>query len=403
MTPRVCVVSALYHPNLGGLGRQAMLLTERLRKEGVDLFVVSRKMKGMPSAGFSPDVEVVRVPCLFPKIHVFEEVSFKHIVLSISYSVGIAAALVRRRSRYEIVHFHGASIPLFVSLPFLKWMGKKIVAKVAAANLGTEAGALSGRYCLLGDLLARMTRSVDAFVAISDEIRDGLLKDGVRPERIHRISNFVDPGMFHPPAPGERERLKAALGYAGKMLVLFAGRLVPRKGVEYLLRAWKGVSSGFPDARLLILGDGPLRGRLEEIASGLGISETARFPGRVDDVPAYLRAADVFVLPSLQEGLPNSLLEAMASGLPVVATRIGGSADVVTEGENAILVPPADDRLLGEALSTLLREPEVRARLSAAARDTIRTSYSLESRAARYLELYGGLCPSVNGVPRGGR
>ena len=402
MTPRVCVVSALYHPSLGGLGRQAMLLTERLRKEGVELFVVSRTMEGMPPAEFSPDVEVIRVPCLFPKIHVFEEVSFRHILLSLSYSAGIAAALVRRRRRYDIVHFHGASIPLFVSLPFPKIMGKKVVAKVAAANLGTEAGSLSGRYWFAGDLLARMMRGVDAFIAISDEIREGLLRDGIGPERIHRIANFVDPETFRPPAPGEKERLKADLGYAGRRLVLFSGRLVPRKGVEHLLDAWREASPRYPEARLLILGDGPLREPLEEAAGRLGLSSTVRFGGRVDNVPALLRAADLFVLPSLQEGLSNSLLEAMASGLPAAASRIGGVVDVAEDGRTALLVPPGDGKALAGALADLLDDGALRERLGAAALETIRESYGLESRVRLYRDLYGSLCPGRRPSPPAG-
>lgn len=391
MTPRVCVVSALYHPNLGGLGRQAMLLTEGLRREGVDLFVVSRKMEGMPPGNFSPHVEVIRVPCLFPEIHVFEEVRLKHILLSLSYSIGIAGELVRRRRRYDLVHFHGASIPLFVSFPFLKVMGKKVVAKVAAANLGTEAGALAGRYCFVGDLLARLMRRVDGFIAISEEIREGLEKDGIRPERIHRIANFVDTVAFRPPMPGEKERLKSDLGYAGRKLVLFSGRLVPRKGVEHLLNAWREVSLRFPEASLLILGDGPLREALEEAACRLGFSATVRFEGRVDNVPAFLRAADVFALPSLQEGLSNSLLEAMASGLPTAASRIGGVVDVVEDGRSALLVCPGDGAALAGALSALLGDPGLREQLASAAVETIRERYGLEARVKQYRALYDGL------------
>ena len=391
MTPRVCVVSALYHPNLGGLGRQAMLLTERLRDAGVELFVVSRRMEGMPPADFSPNVEVIRVPCLFPKIHVFEEVSFRHILLSLSYSAGIAAELVRRRRRYDVVHFHGASIPLFVSLPFLKMMGKKVVAKVASANRGTEAGALAGRYWFVGDLLARMMRSVDAFVAISDEIREGLVRDGIPPERIYRIANFVDAQTFHPPATGETERLKAQLGYAGRTVVLFAGRLVPVKGIESLLEAWRKVSADFPGARLLLLGDGVSRQGLIALAEKLGISGTVRFEGRVDDVPVYLRSADIFVLSSLKEGMPNSLLEAMASGLPSVASRVGGVPDVAEDGRNALLVPPGDAGALAGALARLLGDGALRARLAAAALEAMRERYGLESRVRQYRELYGAL------------
>ncbi len=391
MTPRVCVVSVLYHPNLGGLGRQAMLLTERLRKEGVELFVLSRKMKGMPPGGFSPDVEVVRVPCLFPRIHVFEEVSFKHVLLSLSYSIGIAAALVRRRRQYDLVHFHGASIPLFVSLPLLRLMGKTVVAKVAAAKLGTEAGALSGRYLGAGDLLARMMRRVDAFIATSDEIREGLEKDGVRPERIHRLPNFVDPAIFFPPGPGEREDAKARGGESGRTVVLFAGRLVPRKGVEHLLSAWKDVSPEFPDARLVLLGDGPLQDSLVALAERLGIGGTVRFEGRVDGVPDRLRSADIFVLPSLQEGMPNSLLEAMASGLPAIATRIGGVVDLVEDGVDGRLVEPASRGALAAALRELIGDPAKRERYGRAAAKRIARTHSLESRAAQYRALYAEL------------
>lgn len=388
---RVCVVSALYHPGLGGLGRQAMMLSERLRDEGVDLFVISRKMTLPGEAAFSPNVEVIRVRAPYPGTQILEDKNLKNLLISASFSVGCLAHLISRRKTYDIVHFHGASIPLLLSLPFLKMMGKKVVAKVAAANLGTEAGSLSGRYGPIGILLAGMVRRVDAFVAISDEIRDGLIRDGIPAERIHRISNFVDPEVFRPPAPGEKEHLKKTLGYADKTLVLFAGRLVERKGAAYLLEAWAQVSGEFPDARLLILGDGPLREKLEEEAARLDIATTARFAGRVDDVAEYLRAADLFVLPSLQEGMSNSLLEAMASGLPVVATRIGGVTDVVEEGRTAIVVSAGETADLSRGIRALLANPLHAQALASRALQTIQESFGLESRVKRYLRLYAGL------------
>jgi L-malate glycosyltransferase len=388
MIPRLCVVSALYHPDLGGLGRQAQLLSERLRKGGVELFVIARKMEVNDRASFSASVEVVRVPSLFPKHHILEEISLKNILVSVIFSLGCLVVLIRRRRSYNLVHFHGASIPLFVTLPCLKWMGKKVVAKVAAANLGTEAGSLSGRYWVVGDLLSGLMKKVDIFIAISEEIKTGLLQDGVPRERIRRIANFIDPSRFHPPEPGEKEVRKADLGYAGKLLVLFAGRLVPRKGVEFLLKAWQNLSSGFPDARLLLLGDGPLLSPLEKMASAFGISESARFLGRVDNVDEYLRAADIFVLPSLQEGLSNSLLEAMASGTAVLATRIGGVTDVVEDNVDAILVGPGDAVDMAEGLRVLLGDESVRGRCSSSAAEKMNRLYSLESRVEKYVALY---------------
>lgn len=388
MIPRVCVVSALYHPDLGGLGRQAQLLSERLRKDGVELFVIARKMKVNGRAVFSPSVEVAHVPSLFPKHHILEEISLKNILISVIFSLGCLGVLIRRRRSYDLVHFHGASIPLFVTLPCLKWMGKKVVAKVAAAHLGTEAGSLSGRYWGIGNLLARLVRRVDAFVAISEEIREGLLRDDVPAERVHSIPNFIEPAIFHPPGPGEKEQLKEGFGYAAKTLVLGTGRLVPRKGIEHLLEAWKDVSTVFPEAQLLLLGDGPLRKSLEAMAARLGIGGTARFVGRVDNVPEFLRAADLFVLPSLQEGMPNALLEAMACGLPAVASRIGGVVDVANNREEAILVPPGDPASLAGGIATVLSDPDLRERLSRGAVRRIDSSFSLESRVQMYLSLY---------------
>jgi glycosyltransferase involved in cell wall biosynthesis len=388
MIPRVCVVSALYHPDLGGLGRQAQLLSERLRKEGVELFVIARKMEMDGRAAFSPSVEVVRVPSLFPKHHILEEISLKNILISVIFSLGCLYVLIRRRKSYDLVHFHGASVPLFVALPFLKWLGKKVVAKVAAANLGTEAGSLSGRYWPLGNVLARMMKRVDGFIAISAEIREGLIRDGIAQAKILDITNFIDPEIFRPPMSGEKTRLKERFGYSGKTLLLFVGRLVPRKGVPHLLETWKEVSPDFPDARLLILGDGPLLDVLVELATRLEISGTVHFAGRVDNVPEYLRVADVFVLPSLQEGMSNSLLEAMASGLPAVASRIGGVVDVVEDGKNGLLVDPADRFAFSESLRRVLRSAALRARLAQYAIETIRTSYGLEARVRSYRELY---------------
>jgi glycosyltransferase involved in cell wall biosynthesis len=399
MTPRICVVSALYHPDLGGLGRQAQLLSERLRKEGVKLFVIARKMEVNGRAAFSPSVEVVRVPSLFPKHHILEEISLKNILISMVFSLGCLGVLIRRRRSYDLVHFHGASIPLFVALPVLKWMGKKVVAKVAAANLGTEAGSLSGNYGFLGNLLARLVLRVDAFVAISDEIRDGLLRDDVPSEQIHNISNFIDPEIFYPPALDEKVRLKAKFGYAENPLLLFAGRLVPRKGVEYLLEAWQEVCPYFQEARLLLLGDGPLLKHLKETAFRLDIEGTCRFAGRVDNVAEYLRAADIFVLPSLQEGLSNSLLEAMATRLPVVATRIGGVVDVIRDGENGLLVAPSSGRELAAGIRAVLGDAALGERLAWAAMETIRASYGLESRVARYKDLYESCFMTRKGTP----
>ena len=150
---RVCVVSPLYHPSLGGLGRQAQLLTERLAAEGLNIFVIARRMKGMPQATYSPAVKVYRAWSIKPYLHNFEEVRLINILVSLTFSLSCALLLFQKRREYDVVHFHGASLTLFFNLPILKIFGKKVIAKVAAAKVGTEAGSLKGHYFGIGNLI----------------------------------------------------------------------------------------------------------------------------------------------------------------------------------------------------------------------------------------------------------
>jgi glycosyltransferase involved in cell wall biosynthesis len=388
---RVCVVSPLYHPSLGGLGRQAQLLSERLAREGAVAFVIARRMKGMPAADFCPALKVYRAWSVKPDLHNFETVRPVNVLVSLTFSISCALLLWRKRRDYDLVHFHGASLPLIVNLPLLKILGKKVVAKVASAKLGIEAGSLRGRYLGMGTLPALLMRRVDAFVATTAEIEEGLRDDGVAPDRIRRISNFIDPDAFFPPGEGERPHLKRVAGFGALRTVLFSGRFIERKGIDFLLRAWKNLEDDFPDARLVLLGEGPLLPEMKRLASELGIEGSVEFRGHVPVVRDLLRAADIFVLPSLQEGMPNSLLEAMACGLPPVGTRIGGVEDIVTDGENGVLVEAGDAAGLAAGLRRLLADDDLTRHMAARARQTIRDFYTLDSTAPRYLELYRGL------------
>jgi glycosyltransferase involved in cell wall biosynthesis len=128
------------------------------------------------------------------------------------------------------------------------------------------------------------------------------------------------------------------------------------------------------------------------MAAGLGIGNTVNFTGRVENVPEFLRAGDLFILPSLQEGMPNALLEAMACGLPAVATRIGGVTDIAAHEQTALLVAPGCPDSIADGILKMLRNPSLRNRMAADALEMIRASYGLDSRCRKYEELYHNLC-----------
>jgi glycosyltransferase involved in cell wall biosynthesis len=382
------VVSPLYHPSLGGLGRQAQILTERLAGEGVDIFVISRRMKGMPQAAFSPMVKVYRAWSVKPYLHNLEEINVTNVLVSLTFSTHCALLLLRNRKEYDIVHFHGASLPLFFNLPLLKLLRKKVIAKIASAGVGTEAGSLKDRYRGLGNLILRLLREVDAFVATTDEIEEGLCGDGFPKAKIVRIPNFVDPVQFFPATADAKIQAKESIDLKNRKIVAFSGRLVERKGMDFLIDSWRDVTRDRPDAILLVLGDGPLLENMKKKATDLGIADSVVFQGHVDQVIDFLHATDVFVLPSYQEGMPNSLLEAMACGLPVVATRIGGVVDIIRDEESGLLTAPGDSKGLAERILMLLNNEGLAKSISSNALKTIQDSYYLDGIIRKYMDLY---------------
>jgi L-malate glycosyltransferase len=187
--------------------------------------------------------------------------------------------------------------------------------------------------------------------------------------------------------PLSREEARQAMGVSGFVLGA-VGRLEEQKGHRHLLEALSEVKRVIPDATLLLVGDGRLREDLMRQAQELGLSDRVRFLGTRRDLPLIFRALDLFVQPSLWEGLPLALLKAMGAGLPVVATRVSGVREVILDGINGRLVVPADPEALAGTTVELYRDPEARARLGAAARLTIRDNYSLEAMLARLEQLY---------------
>ena len=385
---RVLVVAPLYHTDRGGLGRQAVLLTERLATLGVSPTAATRRMTGLPARTWSPDVEVVSIPAGRPDVHNYERANLRNLTTSLRFTAGLVRLIERRRHQLDVIHVHGASLPLIGALPWAKLRGLKVIGKVAALHQGVEAGDLSGHYGPLGKLLARSLDRVDAFVATTAEIEQALVAEGYDAARIARITNFVDLDTFRPLAADERAAARRALDLEGRTVVLHSGRLTPRKGADHLLRAFAQVADTRPEALLLFLGDGPERADLESLAEALGLAEQVRFVGFHEDVRRWLAAADLFVLSSLIEGLPNALLEAMAVGLPVLATRIGGSLEAIEDGVSGVLVEPGRAEPLAAGLGPLLDDADRRAALGAAARARIEARFSLDAIAPRYVTLY---------------
>src|SRR2546421_7761289 len=205
------------------------------------------------------------------------------------------------------------------------------------------------------------------------------MEAGVEPRRIKLIPNGVDSDRFAPPTRAERAAARRTLGLdEGAPIVAFVGRLAPEKGVEVLLDAWRAVkcrpeSTG---STLLLAGDGP-SAQAYRVRADADL-QNVRFLGKVSDIREVLYAADMLVLPSLSEGLSNAVLEAMATGLPVVATGIGGLSDQIEDHVTGLLVEPADSRALGEAIGVLLSNHQWRVRMGHTGRQVAVQRFGVE-------------------------
>ena len=248
----------------------------------------------------------------------------------------------------------------------------------------------SRKYRLMRRLCSPL---VTRFVTVSSDLAAWLQRSvGIGGERITQIVNGVDCERFHPGvARAVRYTLLPAIP-EDALVVGNVGRLEVVKGQDLLIRAWPEVERltapiGRP-LRLILVGDGSQRAHLEALVRELGIGERVVFAGQRGDVPGVLRAMDVFVSPSLNEGISNTVLEAMATGLPVVATRVGGNPEVVTEGVTGRLLDAQEPRELATAIADIVRSDSVRESMATASRRHALERFGLDGMVARYDALY---------------
>jgi glycosyltransferase involved in cell wall biosynthesis len=236
----------------------------------------------------------------------------------------------------------------------------------------------------------------DRILVNADAVKDWLVdQEGYDPSNIVVIRNGVDMTRFAGAPAGARIRHELGIP-ADARLVAVVSRLTRLKGIEHFLRAAAALKPRHPDVRFLIVGetsppDPAYLQELQGLAEALGIASQVTFTGRRSDVPDILGAADVAVMPSLNEALSNALLESMAAGAPVVATRVGGTPEALTDGETGLLVPPGDAAAIAAAVSRLLDDRELACRLGRAARARIDDQFSVGRMVSATENLYGEL------------
>lgn len=282
-----------------------------------------------------------------------------------------------QEQKIDILHAHGYKADLY---GYLAAKDLRIPRIATCHNWSIRALSLRA-YAFLDRIVLRGFHKV---VAVSESVADSLRDFGIPKYRLTIIDNGVDLPCFDSASPTLAEKIQKGT----RTLVGMVGRLVPEKGPEYFLRAARGILVNFPDTLFVLVGDGPARKELEELAAALMIKNNVIFAGQCRDMPGVYASMDIVVLPSLREGLPITILEAMAAKKPIVATRVGAIPKLISRGASGILVEPADTVGLQDAITHLLKNPQLREIYGSNGQRFVRERFSAQVMAQNYLNLY---------------
>jgi glycosyltransferase involved in cell wall biosynthesis len=363
---KVVMVSAGFWPAVGGAERQALELSRALRARGADVVVLTRRV-----GGAAPREEVHGVPVR--RLPVFGTGALD----SLCFVFGALGWLLKHGGDYDAIHVHLAGSPALAAALAGRWLGKPVLVKLGGGR-GIGELAASSRTVLGRLKLALLASLKPRFLAVVPDLADEA-REHLPGASIEVLPNGVDVDRYRPVSAEEKRALRARLGWTG-VAFLYTGRLSWEKRLPWFAEIWEKASAG-RDARLFIVGAGP-----EVIPE----SPRVRVLPPVEDAAALYAAADVFVLPSVSEGLSNSLLEAMASGLPAVASAVGGTAQILEDGKTGLLFGKDDEKTAIRQIERILNDNELRTHLGAAARHEVERRYAMPIVVERLLELYRG-------------
>ena len=353
------------HMNIGGIGQYILSLSSAMKSRGVDCVVAS--------SGGNLEAELKKIGVKHRYVGIKTKFEFSPKVFMASSNL----ANIIREEKVDIVHAHTR------------------VSQVASILASHSAGVHYISTCH-GFFKPRLFRKLfdtwgEKVIAISEPVRAHLEMDfAVNPVRIELIHNGVDMSRFSKKySVDEITGIKSLVGLKKGPVIGTMGRLSSVKGQRFLIEAMKYVISKEPSAQCLIIGDGPEESMLRIFAKDIGVESHVKFAGSIyKDVASYLACMDIFVLPSIKEGLGIALLEAMTVPLPCIASDIGGISDLIKNEENGMLVPVANSRAIGDAILRLLNNRVFSLELAGKAKEYVREKFSLDLMAEKTDKLY---------------
>lgn len=398
---KICIFTETYFPVMGGGETQARLLAEGLVACGHSVVILTRRSDAslLPYEKYG-NVDVHR---LAP----FGGGQLKKWGLVFS----AFPKLIQLRNQYDLIFVSGYRIIGLTAVLVAKLLRKRVILKADSQGEmsgeffrdGLQKFGASPTWFLFKIFLAFrnfVLKKADAFSAISMEIASEWTSSGIPANKVYLIPNSVDTARFTPPEPGQKLLLREQLGLPREAVIaIYTGRLVSYKGLPLLTRVWNDIRNKHTNAILVLAGTGGLdihncEQELRDFVASNQMEQSVRFTGAVQNISEYLQASDYFVFPTENDAFPSSVVEAMACGLPVIATPVGAIPSIITHEDNGLLIEPGNREQLFRALDVMTSNTSDVSHLGTAALQTIHERYSAKRSNQKYIYLFQSIIES---------
>ena len=370
----ICIIMSLQIPPEEGIGNYVHSLSIKLIEKGHKVTIITRGNWNKTEREVIDGIEIIKVR--FIPMYPF----YIHL-----HGIFVNKIFRSLESQIDVVHVHTPLSPFIkTSLPLITTIHTSILTNIRSIEVITVRSIIErimGRFVSYPIQLKLLERT-DMLTTVSRHVAQELQEYGVNPNEVTVIGNGVDEKMFTPVQNKTEDRY-----------ILYTGRLGYRKGLFDLIECGKYICKEYPDVSFVIPGKGILQSKLQERVEELSLGDRFKFLGyvRKEELIRLYQSATVYVIPSHYEGLPTTLLEAMSCGLPVVATAVSGNLEVISSGENGILIPPKSPKEMADAISMLLDDKEMRKKLGKNARETIKKRFTWDIISDNVLRCYDSI------------
>jgi len=383
---KVCIICSKFFPIYSGAGLQAQRLADKFLEKNIKCFVVSIREQGLKKREKINGLDIYRV---------FGEVGRWSNLGLILFWLNLFYVLFKTRKDYDIIYTIGGFTQLSIVGFFSKILKKKTVVKITLANSDLK-GIGEKRW---GKLQFYFLTLIDAYVSISDEITYELRAAGLDNKKIVEFPNGVDTDIFRPVANiEEKQALRSKFQLENdETIACFVGVINQRKGVDLLVKAWGNIQQKGIEGKLLLIGpdednsSAKFYNEIKSLIKSFHLHNSLIFWGIEEDIPELLRCCDLLVLPSRGEGMPNIVLEAMASGIPALVSSSSGTGSCIREGEAGLRFETNDCDEFVWKLEMLLTKKEFRTKLGVNARSLAEECFSLDALSLKYIDVFKSL------------